>query len=60
MTLFRLILLCALLASLPSVVAAQGDVPDDLASVEIRPGWRTGEGRHYAALVLRLAPGWKT
>jgi DsbC/DsbD-like thiol-disulfide interchange protein len=35
----------------------------DLSAVleaEIRPGWRTAEGTHMAALHLRLADGWKT
>ena len=33
---------------------------DDVADVDILPGWRTENGTHMAALLVRLAPGWKT
>lgn len=33
---------------------------DDVAEVDILPGWRTEDGTHMAALRVRLAPGWKT
>ncbi len=36
------------------------EVPADLVQLEVLPGWRTGDGRHMAALRLTLAPGWKT
>ena len=32
----------------------------DAVRIELRPGWREGDGRHVAALSVRLAPGWKT
>lgn len=32
----------------------------DVITAEVRPGWRLKDGTHYAALHLRLAPGWKT
>ena len=35
-------------------------VLDDIAKVDILPGWRTKTGTHMAALRVRLAPGWKT
>ena len=33
---------------------------DDIAQVDVLPGWRTANGTHMAALRVRLAPGWKT
>jgi DsbC/DsbD-like thiol-disulfide interchange protein len=39
---------------------AQGFSPDDVARVDVLPGWRTAEGTQMAALRVRLAPGWKT
>lgn len=51
------LLLSALLLAAP---AAAQDLPPDLARLEVLPGWRTGDGRHMAALRLTLAPGWKT
>lgn len=52
--LFALIALCLL------PVSAAAQIPDNLARVDLLPGWRTGDGRHIAALRVRLAPGWKT
>ena len=46
-----------ILTALPAQAEA---LPDDLVTLEMLPGWRTGEGRHMAALRLTLAPGWKT
>lgn len=43
---------------LPTIVAA-GPF-DDLASVEVIPGWRATSGEHIAALRITLEPGWKT
>lgn len=34
--------------------------PEDVAQVEILPGWRMQNGHHMAALRVRLADGWKT
>ncbi|WP_306131489.1 protein-disulfide reductase DsbD domain-containing protein [Roseivivax marinus] len=53
----RLLAALALLAA-PAIVAAE--VPSDVVSGTLRPGWRTADGTHVAALELRLAPGWKT
>lgn len=33
---------------------------EDVVQVTVRPGWRDGQGRHFAALEFALAPGWKT
>ncbi len=33
---------------------------DDVADVDILPGWRTDDGGHIVGLRIRLAPGWKT
>ena len=33
---------------------------DDILQAELRPGWRTEDGIHMAALQLDMAPGWKT
>jgi DsbC/DsbD-like thiol-disulfide interchange protein len=55
------LLLCLLaapaLGEAPSLPSAGGEA---LATLEALPGWRTGEGRHMAALRITLAPGWKT
>jgi DsbC/DsbD-like thiol-disulfide interchange protein len=40
--------------------AAAASPYDDLAQVEILPGWRTADGDHIAGLKITLAPGWKT
>jgi DsbC/DsbD-like thiol-disulfide interchange protein len=33
---------------------------DDLAVIEVLPGWRTADGTHVAGLRITLEPGWKT
>lgn len=33
---------------------------DDVAQLDILPGWRTADGTHMAAFRLTLSPGWKT
>lgn len=33
---------------------------DDVAKVDILPGWQTRNGTQMAAIRIRLAPGWKT
>lgn len=53
MTYIHALFAAALLA--PATVHAQ-----DVASVEVLPGWETAQGTHMAALRLTLAPGWKT
>jgi hypothetical protein len=53
-------LLLALLLPMPGIAETLGQVPpDDVARLEILPGWREG-GVHVAALRITLAPGWKT
>ena len=39
---------------------ARGFDLSQVLEAELRPGWRTAEGTHMAALHLRLADGWKT
>ena len=46
------------LAALPTVGSA-GPF-DDLASIEILPGWRNASGEHMAGIRITLDPGWKT
>ncbi len=33
---------------------------DEIAKIEVLPGWRTASGDHMAGLRITLAPGWKT
>lgn len=33
---------------------------DNLAAIEVLPGWRTDNGAHIAGLRITLEPGWKT
>lgn len=62
MTRTRLCSTAALAAIVFSSPAAYGQSLDaaDVVTGEIRPGWRTAQGSHMAALHLRLAEGWKT
>jgi len=46
------------LMALPSLLPAQSF--DDLATVEVLPGWRLPGGDHMAALQITLKPGWIT
>ena len=46
--------LCALAGT------ALGEVPSDLVTATVLPGWQMEGGNHMAALELVLAPGWKT
>ncbi len=48
------------LSLLPQPLAAQVPPPGEIVQAELRPGWRAADGRHIAALHLRLAPHWKT
>jgi len=54
--------LAATLAAFPNAGQASSDSLDldDIAKVDILPGWRTKSGRHMAAVRIRLASGWKT
>lgn len=55
-------LIAVTLAALPAAdpVLAQAFNPDAVVRADILPGWRSPDGRHYAALHLTMAPGWKT
>jgi len=50
------------LALSPATATAQSNIVvlDDVAKVDILPGWRTKDGTQMAAIRVRLAPGWKT
>lgn len=54
----------ALLAGMVGAPAQAGSgmppAPEDIARIELLPGWRTTDGAHMAALRIRLADGWKT
>lgn len=39
---------------------AQADSIEDIVSIEVLSGWRTGETTHMAGLQITLAEGWKT
>lgn len=41
-------------------VPAQDIRPEDAVQARLLEGWRTADGRHMTALLLTLAPGWKT
>lgn len=49
----------ALLCALPALAQA-ADPPQPVAEVAILTGWRETDGRHVAAIDIRLAPGWHT
>lgn len=51
--------LFALLCTLWSAPAF-AQPPSDILDMTVRPGWRGADGVHYAALHLRMKPGWKT
>ncbi len=55
-----LVLLPSVPAAITSVAQAQGLSTTQLVQAELRPGWRTENGTHMAALHLRMADGWKT
>ncbi|MEL7106912.1 MAG: protein-disulfide reductase DsbD domain-containing protein [Pseudomonadota bacterium] len=40
--------------------SGRAQIPDEVATLEIRPGWRQSDGTHMAALDIGLAEGWKT
>ncbi len=46
------------LCLLATPLAAQGF--DQIAQLEVLPGWRSADGTHMAGLKITLAPGWKT
>lgn len=54
---------CLGAVSLVSGAFAQSGGPlslDDVAQIDVLPGWRDASGNHMAALRVRLAKGWKT
>ncbi len=53
-----LLLATALLLPLPTFVVA--GPYDDLARIDVLPGWRTASGDHIAGIQVTLQPGWKT
>ena len=55
---FKNAALSILLAAAPVSGVAQSY--DNLARIELLPGWRTAEGDHIAALRVTLKPGWVT
>ena len=53
----------ALLAVLNAPLRAGSGMPsapNDIAQIDLLPGWRNAAGEHMAALRIRLADGWKT
>ncbi len=52
------LLITLALMALPTLSAGQSF--DNLAQVDVLPGWRTASGDHIAALRITLAPGWIT
>ncbi len=54
----RALTLAVLLAT--PAAAERAVSQDDVLQATLLPGWRAPDGRHFAALSLTLAPGWKT
>ncbi len=50
----------ALLFTALATAAAAQEVPDNVVSADLLPGWRDPDGTRTAALHLILAPGWHT
>lgn len=48
-----------IIALMPVALPAQG-VPDDLARLEVLPGWEMDNGNRMVGFRITLAPGWKT
>ncbi|UWQ05061.1 protein-disulfide reductase DsbD domain-containing protein [Aliiroseovarius crassostreae] len=59
---FTYLATCLALISAAPASAGSGlpSAPDDIARIELLPGWRTATGEHMAALRIELAEGWKT
>lgn len=60
-------LYCALALSVFAPPHAAAEAPpgsgyhrDDIAQIDILPGWREADGSHMAAIRIRLGEGWKT
>lgn len=56
----RLLKSAALIALAVLAAPIYAQVPDNIAQIEVRPGWRGADGLHRGALDITLAPGWKT
>ncbi|MEL6682688.1 MAG: protein-disulfide reductase DsbD domain-containing protein [Pseudomonadota bacterium] len=54
----RLTLISLAMMAIPTFGAASPF--DDLASIEILPGWRNASGEHMAGIRITMDPGWKT
>jgi DsbC/DsbD-like thiol-disulfide interchange protein len=46
--------------ALPAAAGSGLPAKDEIAEFRVLPGWRTNDGRHFAALHVRLDTGWKT
>ena len=57
---FRPLLLAAVAALAPQLVAAEALTQDQILSAALLPGWQTSNGSRMSALRLDLAPHWKT
>ncbi|MCK0140962.1 protein-disulfide reductase DsbD domain-containing protein [Aliiroseovarius sp. F20344] len=54
---------CLSVMALATPAVAQSGAPvslEDVAQIDVLPGWRDASGTHMAALRVRLADGWKT
>lgn len=54
---------CLSVMALGTPAVAQSGAPvslEDVAQIDVLPGWRDASGTHMAALRVRLADGWKT
>lgn len=52
--------LLAVLLLLAAPLPAAAELPRDIVSVNVLPGWREADGRHVAGVEISLAPGWLT
>lgn len=52
---YSVIALCSVFAA-----PVMANVPDDLASATLRPGWQMADEHYIAAINITLAQGWKT
>lgn len=50
----------SLVLGLAALLPASAQVPAELFTAELLPGWRTESGSHMAAIRLNLSQGWKT
>lgn len=55
-----LALIFGLLSALPAAAQMLWNSLDEVVQIEVREGWRSENGRHFAALEITLARGWKT